>query len=88
MRKQFTLLTGVVLVSCFLSVALAQPRDTTRIAGVGPAGAARTGPKPYKEIITDKAISRSGFFKVHKVDEKYFFELPERLIALSVITSL
>ena len=88
MRKQFTLLTGVVLVSCFLSVALAQPRDTTRIAGVGPAGAARTGPKPYKEVITDKAISRSGNSKKYFSSTLCTLKNPERLIALSVIISL
>ncbi len=27
----------------------------------------RSGPKPYKEIITSKAISSKGLFKVHRL---------------------
>src|SRR3982751_4762618 len=39
----------------------------------------RTGPKPYKDVITDKAITDEGLFKVHKVDDKYYFEIPDSL---------
>jgi len=38
------------------------------------------GPKPYSEVITDKAITHPGFFTVHKVDDKYYFEIPDSLI--------
>lgn len=44
-----------------------------------PAMASRPGPKPYKEIITAKAKSSKGLFTVHKVDDKYYFELDEKL---------
>ena len=37
-------------------------------------GAARQNPRPYKEIITDKAVSKKGMFTVHKVDDRYYFE--------------
>ena len=33
-------------------------------------------PKPYNEVITAKAVSSDGMFKVHKVDDNYFFEIP------------
>ncbi|KQT15323.1 hypothetical protein ASG31_15460 [Chryseobacterium sp. Leaf404] len=36
--------------------------------------------KPYKEIITDKAVSDEGVFTVHKVDEKYYFEIPDSVL--------
>ena len=36
--------------------------------------------KPYKEIITDKAISDDGVFTVHKVDDKYYFEIPDSVL--------
>ncbi|WP_460218884.1 zinc-dependent metalloprotease [Psychroserpens sp. MEBiC05023] len=32
--------------------------------------------KPYDKVITKDAISDDGLFKVHKVGEKYFFEIP------------
>jgi hypothetical protein len=43
-------------------------------------GASRTGPKPYREIITDKAVSKRGLFTVHKVDDKYYFEIPDSVM--------
>ncbi|HWB90565.1 MAG TPA: zinc-dependent metalloprotease, partial [Puia sp.] len=41
----------------------------------------KTGPKPYKEVITDKAVSDTGLFTVHKVDEKWYFEIPDSLFS-------
>lgn len=38
-----------------------------------------TGPKPYKEVITSKAVSSKGLFTVHKVEDKYYFELADSL---------
>ena len=32
--------------------------------------------KPYSQVITKNAISDEGLFNVHKVGEKYFFEIP------------
>ncbi|MBS1661722.1 MAG: zinc-dependent metalloprotease [Bacteroidetes bacterium] len=40
----------------------------------------KPGPKPYKEVITDKAISHSGLFTVHKVDDKWYFEIADSLL--------
>lgn len=45
----------------------------------------RTGPKPYKDVITDKAKSDDGLFKVHKVEEKYYFELPDSLMGRDIL---
>ncbi|TDB65157.1 zinc-dependent metalloprotease [Arundinibacter roseus] len=43
------------------------------------AAAASKGPKPYKEVITNKAKSDSGLFVVHKVEDSYFYEIPDSL---------
>lgn len=32
--------------------------------------------KPYNKVITESAITDDGLFKVHKVGENYFFEIP------------
>src|SRR5206468_8662979 len=45
----------------------------------------RTTPRPYKEVITDKAVTRTGFFKVHKVDDKYFFEIPDDILGRDIL---
>lgn len=33
--------------------------------------------KPYKEVITDKAVTRQGVFTTHLVEDKVYFEIPE-----------
>lgn len=42
-------------------------------------------PKPYDEVITSKAITANGFFKVHKVDEDYFFEIPDSMMNRDIL---
>ncbi len=36
--------------------------------------------KEYNQVITKEAISSEGLFKVHKVTDKYFFEIPNKLL--------
>jgi hypothetical protein len=45
----------------------------------------KTGPKPYAEVITDKAKSKDGLFKVHELDGKYFYEIPDTLIGREML---
>ena len=33
--------------------------------------------KPYDKVITEDAVTDNGLFKVHKVGEKYYFEIPQ-----------
>ena len=35
--------------------------------------------KPYDKVITKEAISDAGLFKVHKLDEKFYYEIPDSL---------
>ncbi len=44
-----------------------------------------TGPKPYSEVITAKAKTDRGLFVTHKVDEKYFFEIPDSLLGREIL---
>ena len=41
--------------------------------------------KAYDEVITDKAISDDGLFGVHKVDDKYYFEIPDSLLEREIL---
>ncbi|WP_374361296.1 zinc-dependent metalloprotease [Cloacibacterium sp.] len=34
--------------------------------------------QPYEKVITDKAVSDEGVITVHKVEDKYFFEIPDK----------
>ena len=83
MRKKI-----LMLVVCFIYLQISfsqnnkQPvpvTDTTRKIPAKPPEN-KTGPKPYKEIITDKAKTNVGFFTVHQVEDKYYFEIPDSLI--------
>lgn len=51
--------------------AQAKPAETPKPAPPKPGQ-----PKPYKDVITAEAKSDPGVFTVHKVDEKYYFEIP------------
>lgn len=42
-------------------------------------------PKPYKQVITDKALTQKGLFIVHKVDDKYFFELADSILGREIL---
>jgi hypothetical protein len=46
--------------------------------GGPPAGAAGQPPAPraYNTVITSRAVTQTGFFKVHRVGEQLFFEIP------------
>lgn len=50
------------------------------------ADAPKPGPKPYKEVITDKAKTSKGLFTVHKIEDKYYFEIPDSLMGREIMT--
>lgn len=84
----------LVIGNLFLSQLYAQDRRPTQPAAsntnptVQPPTqppVSRSGPKPYKEVITDKAKSDDGLFKVHKVEEKYYFEIPDTLMGRDIL---
>ncbi|SEG48479.1 zinc-dependent metalloprotease [Algoriphagus boritolerans] len=43
------------------------------------------GPKPYKEVITAKAKTKDGLFKVHQIEDKYFYEIPDSLLGRDML---
>jgi Met-zincin/Domain of unknown function (DUF5117)/Domain of unknown function (DUF5118) len=81
--NRFLLLTIAVFV---YTASVAQQPGAPRTDSTRRAGAAATqGPKPYKEVITDKAVTRKGMFTVHKVDDKYYFELPTQILGRDIL---
>ena len=76
------------VMSIAVTAAIAQPqvppRDTTKRTGPGIGGATQ-GPKPYKEVITDKAKTDDGLFKVHKVDDKWYFEIADEYLNRDIL---
>ena len=53
--------------------------------GMGPARAAANGPKAYKDVITAKAKTTKGLFTVHKVEDKYYFEIDEKIFGREIM---
>jgi hypothetical protein len=45
----------------------------------------RGGPRPYKDVITDKAKTDDGLFKVHQVEDKYYLEIPDSLLSRDIL---
>jgi hypothetical protein len=60
----------------------AQKTDT---AGAKKEMSPKTGPKPFNDVITKKAVSQKGVFTVHFQDEKYFFEIPDSLLGRELL---
>jgi len=50
-----------------------------------PANLPKQGPKPYKEVITDKAVSQKGLFTVHKVEDKWYFEIADSIFNREIL---
>ncbi len=42
-------------------------------------------PKAYKDVITSKAISQKGLFNVHKVEDKFYFEIGDTLLNREIL---
>jgi uncharacterized protein YdeI (BOF family) len=83
-----------ILLTTLATATFAQGRqqDTTGGArraalpgGFPGAATARAVPRPYKTVITDKAVSRDGLFKTHKVDDKYFFEIGDSVLNREIL---
>jgi hypothetical protein len=60
-------------------------RDTSKTVQLTAPALPKTGPKPYKEVITSKAITKNGLFRVHKVEEKWFFEIGDSLLNRDIL---
>ncbi len=55
--------------------------DTTKRPPILPPGQ----PKPYSDVITSKAITTKGMFILHKVEDRYFFEIPNEMIGRDLL---
>ena len=45
----------------------------------------KNGIKSYSQVITSEAESTDGLFKVHKLDNKYFYEIPDSLLGREML---
>ncbi len=63
------------------------PAVATGMPGKPADSASKKGPKAYDKVITDKAVTKRGLFTVHKVDDKWYFEIPDSLMKREMIVT-
>lgn len=71
---------GVIAISSCLFVSAQNRGDSSR---TGPSRS--SGPKAFREVITGKAVTDAGLFKVHKVEDKYFFEIGDTMFGRELL---
>ena len=62
-----------------------QNGQTTPPAGAGTGRQSTSGPRPYSEVITSKAKTSRGLLTIHRLDDKYFFEIPDSLLNREIL---
>lgn len=50
----------------------------TQAQGAGRGGTNR--PRPYNQVVTDRAVSDDGGITVHRIDDRFLFEVPDSLV--------
>ncbi|NVJ87227.1 MAG: zinc-dependent metalloprotease [Algoriphagus sp.] len=90
--RRFALLLGILGVMFYSEDSFAQKKKKkdAKEAPAAPAprpqnGGNKKGPKPYKDVITKDAKSKDGLFKVHQIDDKYFYEIADSLLGRDML---
>ena len=90
MRK-FSLFLTVLLCLAFCSEAQAgflffkKKKKEVKKEVLASADKSTKGPKAYAMVITSKARTTNGFLKVHKVENSYFFEIPDSIMGRDLL---
>ena len=62
-----------------------QPATTGADPAAQPNAAGRRGPRPYAQVITARAHTEKGGITVHRVDDRFYFEVPDALMGRDVL---
>src|SRR6187551_1184621 len=98
MQKNFTVCTlkcAAIILMLFMagSPLLAQrkkdKKETTKPVETPPPAEKKDekkdGIQPYEKVITAKAKTDKGLFAVHKLDDKYYYEIPDSLLGREML---
>lgn len=90
--SRYIILYGVALALFSCSIFKQQQKNTVAPANTTSKNIADTTKrstlskvKPYDQVITKKAITGVGLFKVHQVEGRYFFEIPNSLMETDLL---
>jgi hypothetical protein len=90
MLKKITIIsTAFLLLFCVEGFAQKKDKkkksnDKTEIPAKKPEE--KKGPKPYKKVIDSSAVTQKGLIDVHKLKDKYLFEISDSLIGKEIMT--
>src|SRR5215203_1785662 len=87
-RIAVTLTASIFILAAVVS-AQGRPQSTNDNGTTLPAqsnrSTANTGPRPYAEVITARAKTDRGLITTHRVDDKYYFEVPDSLLGREIL---
>ena len=93
-KKKLTLIITCLLF-CFAQGTFAQSKKKKRSDKNAPvkveakAPESKDGkkePKPYKKVIDSTAVTQKGLIDIHKINDKYLFEIPDSLLGSEIMT--
>lgn len=93
-KQNLLAVAGLAFLCALGNTAVAQKKNTpppaAAPAAAAPAAPKKEGIRPFSEIITSKARSKAGLFTTHKVDDKWYFEIPNAMLdrEMLVVTRL
>ena len=85
------LITSAILIGSVAALsAQSRPADSVRRTALPSAFAGNTQrapakPRPYKTVITDKAVTRRGLIKIHNIEDKYYFEIGDSILNREIL---
>ncbi|NRT11989.1 zinc-dependent metalloprotease [Flavobacterium sp. 14A] len=87
-KLRITLLAAIALSACSTTETFAQRKKKKEptTAAATPKKDEKKEPKPYNKVIDTSAVTQKGLIDVHKIDNKYLFEIPAALIDTEIMT--
>ena len=91
LKKKLTLIIVLLLIfssqDIFSQSRKKRKEDKNAVTKVEPkATDAKKVPKPYKKVIDSTAVTQKGLIDVHKIDNKYLFEIPDSILGSEIMT--
>ncbi|MTI20687.1 DUF5117 domain-containing protein [Fulvivirga sp. RKSG066] len=85
MKKIYILLLAGLLVGANADVFAQKKKKKKGKEATEEAAKPKSKEKDYKDVITDEAETDEGIIDFHKVDDKYYFEIPEDLLGKEIL---
>ena len=85
------LIIFALIITCFNSLysqnkkTIPPVQDTTRPVAVVLTSPQKAGLRPYRELITDKTVTKKGLVWVHRNEERWYFEIGDTLLNRDIL---